>query len=407
MRILISGASVAGPVLAYWLTRYGFTATVVEKAPTLRKTGGHSVDLFGPAIDIVESMGLSEQVQAHKTGTERIALFWEGISRPVHLQMSQLATVVADQQLEIMREDLAEIFYDATRGEVEYIFGDSITSISESAEVTFEHAAPRRFDLVIGADGLHSNVRRLIFGEEDGFSQFTGAYVAVFPIPDYLHRDSDTIVYSGPGRTAAIYSTPHQGDARAVFVFRSSKLDYSYRDIPRQKRLLAEAYEGMGWEVPRLIAELHHTPAFYFDSITQIQLTTWSRGRVSLVGDAACCPGPGIGGSTSLAIVGAFVLAGELAAAGGDYERGFRAYQDELADYARRSRVFALGVAKRLIPASRAQLWATAYQVRLLAHLPPRVIHALAKLTGNGIGPHNSMTLKDYQSALSGTARNG
>ena len=397
----------AGPALAYWLTRYGFTATVVEKAPTLRKTGGHSVDLFGPAMDIVESMGLLEQVQAHKTSTQRLFLFREGISRPICMQMSQLMTAMAERQLEIMRDDLAEIFYDATRGEVEYVFGDSITFISEGGEVTFKHAAPRRFDLVIGADGLHSNVRRLVFGEEADFSRFTGAYVAVFPVPDYLHLGGDTILYSGTGRTAAIYSVPDRDDARAVFAFRSSELDYSYRDIPQQKQLLAQAYAGMGWEVPRLMAELNHTPVFYFDSITQIHMTTWSRGRVSLVGDAAYCPGPGIGGSTSLAIVGAYVLAGELAAAGRDHERGFRAYEHELGDYVRRSRVFALSVAKRLIPDSRAQLWAMANQARLLAHLSPRVIRALVKVKGTGLGPHRSIALKNYRSIGPNTTGNG
>jgi hypothetical protein len=131
----------------------------------------------------------------------------------------------------------------------------------------------------------------MIFGQEAGFSQFLGAYLVVFSVPDYLHLDGDTILYRGPGRTAGIYSTPHQDEARVFFAFRSSELHYSRRDIPRQKQLLAEAYAGMGWEMPRLMAELNHTSAFYFfDSITQIQMTTWSRGRVSLVGDAAYCP---------------------------------------------------------------------------------------------------------------------
>ncbi|MGH3885151.1 MAG: FAD-dependent monooxygenase [Pseudonocardiaceae bacterium] len=396
MQILISGASVAGPVLAYWLTRYGFTPTVVEKAPTLRKTGGHAVDLFRPAMDIVERMGLLEQVQAKKTGTERLTLFGEGISRPVHVEMSRLMTAVSDRHVEIMRDDLAEIFYDATRDEVEYLFGDSITSLSENGDVTFEQGQPRRFDLVIGADGLHSNVRRLIFGKEAGFSSFIGAYLAVLSVPNYLDLDGDMIVNSGTGRVAGIYSAGHMDDARAVFLFRSPELDYHYRDIPRQQELLRQAFAGMGWEVPRLMAELDRTPAFYFDSITQIRMSTWSRGRVSLVGDAGYCPGPAVGGGTSLAVVGAYVLAGELAAAGGDHVRGFRVYERELDDYVRRSRALALGVAKRLIPDSRAQLWAIANGARLLAHIPPGMTRALAKLNRKGIRLHDTMTLKGY-----------
>lgn len=396
MRVLISGASVAGPVLAYWLKCYGFIPTVVEKAPTLRKTGGHAVDLFRPAMDIVERMGLLEQVQAKKTGTERLTLFRDGISRPVHVEMSRLMTAVSDRHVEIMRDDLSEIFYDATCDEVEYMFGDSITSISQSGQVTFEHREPRRFDLVIGADGLHSNVRGLVFGAESGFSAFIGAYLAVGSVPNYLHLDGDMILCSGPGRMAGIYSARHMDDARAVFLFRSRELDYSHRDIPRQKQLLREAYAGMGGEVPRLIAELDRTSAFYFDSITQIHMNTWSRGRVSLVGDAGYCPGPAVGGGTSLAVVGAYVLAGELAAAGGDHVRGFRAYERELDDYVRRSRAFALGVAKRLIPDSRAELWAMANGARLVAHIPPGMTRALALLNRKGIRLHDTMALKSY-----------
>jgi 2-polyprenyl-6-methoxyphenol hydroxylase-like FAD-dependent oxidoreductase len=403
MQILISGASVAGPVLAYWLTRYGFTPTVVEKAPTLRKTGGHAIDLFGPAMDIVERMGLLEQVQAKKTGTERLTLFREGISRPVHVKMSRLMTAVSDRHVEIMRDDLSEIFYDVTCGEVEYVFGDCITSISENGEVTFEQGPPRRFDLVIGADGLHSNVRRLVFGEEAGFSTFIGAYLAVLSVPNYLHLDGHMILYSDTGRMAGIYSARHMDDARAVFLFRSPKLDYSYRDIPRQQQLLRQAYADMGWQVPHLMAELDRTPAFYFDSITQIHMDTWSRGRVSLVGDAGYCPGPAVGGGTSLAVVGAYVLASELAAAGGDHVRGFRAYEHELGDYVRRSRAFALGVAKRLIPDNRAELWAMANGARLVAHIPPGITRALAKLNRKGIRLHDTMTLKDYPRPLSST----
>jgi 2-polyprenyl-6-methoxyphenol hydroxylase-like FAD-dependent oxidoreductase len=396
MQILISGASVAGPVLAYWLKHYGFIPTVVEKSPTLRKTGGHAVDLFRPAMDIVEWMGLTEKLQAKKTGTERLTLFREGTSRVAHVEMSRLITAVSDRHVEIMRDDLTEIFYDATRDEVEYVFGDSITSISDSGEVTFAHGEPRRFDLVIGADGLHSNVRRLVFGAEVGFATFIGAYLSVLSVPNYLRLEGDMITYSAPGRMAGIYSAQHMTDARAVFLFRSRELDYSHRDTPKQKQLLREAYAGMGWEVPRLMAELDRTPAFYFDSITQIQMNTWSRGRVSLVGDAGYCPGPAVGGGTSLAVVGAYVLAGELAAAGGDHVRGFRAYEHELGDYARRSRTFALSVAKRIVPDSRAELWAMVNGTRLLAHIPPRIIRALSQLNRNGIRLHDTMALKDY-----------
>ncbi|MGH3546888.1 MAG: FAD-dependent monooxygenase [Pseudonocardiaceae bacterium] len=397
MRILISGASVAGPVLAYWLTRHGFTPTVVEKAPTLRKTGGHAVDLFGPALDVAARMGLGEQIQANKTGVDQLTLLREGNTRPVQVELARVFTAVADHHLEIMRDDLSEIFYDATRDDVEYVFGDSITSVTPHGDVTFEHGEPRTFDLVIGADGLHSNVRRLVFGAESEFSTFLGAYVAVASVPNYLQLDNELILHAGVGRTAGIYRARHMDDAQAVFLFRNATpLNYHHHDIPRQKQLLREAYTGAGWEVPRLLAELDQTPAFYFDSITQLQMRTWSRGRVSLVGDAGYCPGPAVGGSTSLAVVGAYVLAGALAQANGDPVSGFRAYEQEMGDYVRGSRSFACGTAKRLIPNSRPGLWALANGVRLVLHLPLGVTSALTRLNGKAVRPHDSITLRDY-----------
>lgn len=397
MRILISGASIAGPVLAYWLSRYGYTVTVVERAPWLRTTGGHAVDLFRPAMDIVEQMGMLARVQAKATGTNRATVFKEGAARPVEVNLGTIYTAVSDRHVEIMRDDLGEILYGAARGDVEYIFGDSITAISEGGEVTFERGEPRRFDLVIGADGLHSNVRRLVFGEESRFSSFLGAYVAVASIPNYLGLDQRTLGYLDVGRVAGAYSAAHLDDARALFLFRTKGLlDYHYRDIPRQKELLRVAFAGMRGEVPRWLDELDRAPAFYFDSITQLRMDTWSHGRVTLVGDAAYCPGPVVGGSTSMAVVGAYILAGELAEAGGDHERAFATYEREIGDYVRGSRAFALHTARTLIPAHRAQVWALIQGVRLISHLPPGLARALAKLDTKGVRLHDSVVLKDY-----------
>ncbi|MFT3770413.1 MAG: FAD-dependent monooxygenase [Minicystis sp.] len=384
MRVLISGASIAGPVLAYWLRRYGFEPTVVEKAPERRKTGGHSVDLFRPAMDIVERMGVLPRIQDKNTGTEWLTLVRER-GRSVEIDIGRLFHAVSDRHVEIMRDDLSEILQDASAGDVEYVFGDSIASITQDdggVDVTFERSAPRRFDVVIGADGLHSNVRRLVFGDERAFSHFVGAYLAVLTLPNYLGLRDRTIGLMEVGRMAGVYSAKHMDDARAVFLFRSARpLAYHHRDVPRQKEILREAYQGAGWEVPRLLAELDRTPAFYFDAITQLRMDTWSRGRVSLVGDAGYSPGPAIGGSTSLAIVGAYVLAGELAAAGGDPARAFPACERAMRDYVQKSRAFALGAARWLVPRGRFDVWALALIARLVTHAPRRVTRALANLS--------------------------
>ncbi|MGW7256468.1 FAD-dependent monooxygenase [Streptomyces sp. NPDC054834] len=214
MRILVSGASVAGPVLAYWLARHGFSVTVVERAPALRKTGGHAVDLFRPAMNISEKMGVLPHVEERATGTDRMTVYREGSRRPVRADLSKIFSAGSDRHIEIMRDDLSEIYYDAARDDVEYVFGDSITAISPDGEVRFENAAPRRFDLVVGADGLHSNVRRLVFDEECRFNAFIGAYLGVLTLPNVSDLDGELLIHVGVGRTAGMYGARHLGDAR-------------------------------------------------------------------------------------------------------------------------------------------------------------------------------------------------
>ncbi|MDQ0718691.1 2-polyprenyl-6-methoxyphenol hydroxylase-like FAD-dependent oxidoreductase [Streptomyces luteogriseus] len=394
-RILVSGAGVAGPVLAYWLTRHGFFVTVVERAPTPRKTGGHAVDLFRPAMNISEKMGVLPRVEERATGTNRMTVHQEGARRPVRVDLSKIFGATSDRHVEIMRDDLSEIYHDATRDDVEYIFDDSITAISPDGEVRFENAAPRRFDLVVGADGLHSNVRRLVFGDESRFSAFIGAYLGALTLPDVSALDGELLIHVGVGRTAGMYGARHLGYARALFLFRS-ELDYHHHDVPRQKELLRGAFDGMHPDVDHWLDELDRTPAFYCDSITQIRMDTWSRGRVTLVGDAGYCPGPAVGGSTSLAVVGAYVLAGELGRAGGDHERAFPAYERAMAEHVRGSRAAARSAAKTLIPTSRLGVRGLAQGARLISALPAGPRRALLRLTTKSARLYNSMTVDDY-----------
>ncbi|MGV9822872.1 FAD-dependent oxidoreductase [Nocardia xishanensis] len=400
MRILISGAGVAGPVLAYWLTRHGFSVTVVERAPALRKTGGHAVDLFRPAMNISEKMGVLARVEERAVGTKRMSLYREGARRPVQVDLSKVFGAASDRHVEIMRDDLGEIYYDAAGDDVEYLCGDSITAISPDGEVRFENAAPRRFHLVVGADGLHSTVRRLVFGDESRFSAFIGAYLGVMTLPNYSGLDGELHIHVGVGRTAGMYGARHLGDARALFLFRSEhELDYAHRDAARQKQLLRGAFGGLHADVDRWLDELDRTPAFYFDSITQLRMDTWSRGRVTLVGDAGYCPGPAVGGSTTLAVVGAYVLAGELARAGGDHERAFPAYERAMAAHVRGSHAFALSAAKTLIPTSRLGVSGLAHGARLISALPAGPSRAFVRLTTKGARLFDAMTVDDYSSS--------
>lgn len=397
MRILVSGASIAGPVLAYWLTRHGFDVTVVERAPTLRKTGGHAVDLFRPAMEISEKMGVLPRIEALATGTDRMTVHREGRPRATEVDLTKLVGVASDRHVEIMRDDLSEIYYDATRDDVDYLFGDSITAIEHDGEVTFERSPTRRFDVIVGADGLHSNVRRLTFGAEDSLTRFLGGYLAVVSAPKSLATPNEMVGHVGVGRLAAIYTAEHLDDARMVFMFRSkSELDYDYRDSLRQKQLLRDAYADMHPRVDRWLEEIDGTPAFYFDAISQLSMNIWSRRRVTLVGDAGYCPGPAVGGSTSLAVLGAYVLAGELARADGDHLRAFAAYELQMREPVHLSRAFARAAARTVIPGSRAGVWALTRGLQLVSLMPGSLSRSLARLNTKGVRMYDSMPVPDY-----------
>jgi 2-polyprenyl-6-methoxyphenol hydroxylase-like FAD-dependent oxidoreductase len=397
MRILISGASIAGPVAAYWLTRYGFSVTVVERAPALRRTGGHAVDLFRPAMDITEKMGVLPRVEERATGTHRLTLHREGARRPVRVDLSKILGATSDRHVEIMRDDLSAIYHDATRDDVEYVFGDSVTAISPDGHVRFENGASRRFELVVGADGLHSTVRRLVFGDGSRFRTFIGANLGVLTLPNFSGLDGELLIHVGVGRTAGMYGARHLDEARVLLLFRSEREPgFHHRDVSAQKQCLRRAFTGLHPDVDRWLDELDRTPAFYFDSISQLRMDTWSMGRVTLVGDAGYGPGPAVGGSTSLAVVGAYVLAGELARAGGDHDRAFPAYERAMAQHVRGSRASALSAAKTLIPTSGLGVRGLVQGARLISALPTKPGRALVRLVSRTARLYDAMTLDDY-----------
>ena len=395
MDVLISGASVAGPVTAYWLRRSGFRVTVVERAPALRKTGGHAVDLFAPALDIVERMGLIDHVEALRTGTERMVLLREGARRPTTIDLRKLLAGFSRRHVEIMRDDLSQAYYDAVRDDAEFRFGDQIASITDAGEVTFEHGASERYDLVIGADGLHSGVRQLTFGDQ-AQERFLGGYLAVVSVPKTLAPKGEMSGYLAPRKIAMVYTADHLEDARAVFMFRTDRpLDYHYRDIAAQQRHLQTAFAGLVPEVDHWLRELDRTPAFYFDAITQLEMSTWSRGRVTLVGDAGYCPGPGVGGSTSLAVYGAYVLAHALTAHRGDHTAAFSAYERTMAAPVSGSRTMARVNAKTIVPGSD---WGARLLLgvgRAVSVLPRSLTGRLARLNTKGIRLYDTMPLPD------------
>ncbi|MCI2418915.1 FAD-dependent monooxygenase [Saccharopolyspora sp. K220] len=331
-KVLISGASVAGPALACWLGRYGFEPTVVEIAPALRG-GGRAVDFRGEAhLTVLERMGVLAELRDIQTGGSPMTFVDERGRTLLHLPAH-----FAGGDVEVLRSDLARVLYERSADVADYVFGDSAAELTETpggVEVTFASGAQRCFDLVIGADGVHSGVRRLAFGPEERFVSHLGYYVATWDLPNYLGLPPGSLNYNAPGRLVSVGCDFRDSErANAFVVFKAPRLDYDRHDLDQQRRLITDAFGDLGWEAPRLLASLGSTEELYFDSISRVDVDPWSRGRISLVGDAA--GGATIGGmGTGTAIVAAYVLAGELAAADGDHRAAFARYESLVRDYA-------------------------------------------------------------------------
>jgi len=324
LNVLISGASVAGPALAYWLHRYGCDVTVVERTPSVRR-GGQAVDFKGATHrTVLERMGILDEVRRRQTGGRDQTI--------VDADGRKLAVIPGEftgGEIEIRRGDLAELLYERTADHVTYRFADSITSLRETPDgvrVTFEKAAPQTYDIVVGADGIHSNVRRLAFGPERDFVRFGGHYYAIAD----LGVDGDAVMYNEPGRMAALGGPK----APAFFVFKSDELTYDRYDTGQQKKILLDAYRDGGWRIPELLDRLPEAEEVYLDSISRVEMDRFATGRLVLLGDSAY--GNTLGGfGTGLAIVGAYVLAGELMRADGDHRVAFARYEEKLRGYAR------------------------------------------------------------------------
>lgn len=363
--VLISGGGIAGSTLAHWLARHGFHPTVVERSTGLRSSGS-PVDVKGPAVDVAEQMGVMERLREAGTGTEGLT-FVNATGRQVgRISMRAMQGTAGSREVELPRGDLATILHEASQGDAEYLWDDSIAALDQDehgVDVTFDRSGPRRFDLVIGADGLHSNVRRLAFGPESEFLRHMGMYVATTPLDSPPENRQEVFMYNIPGRAVAIH--PSRGAELAFFAFRSAALpDFDHRDTAQHKRLLAAAYADASWRVPELLDRVRAAQDLYFDSVSQVRLPNWSQGRVAVLGDAASCVSL-FGDGSTLAIAGAHTLAGELATSPGDHKSAFRRYETRHRHLVDPRQQNLKAVAALLIPATRAGILARNLATRL------------------------------------------
>jgi 2-polyprenyl-6-methoxyphenol hydroxylase-like FAD-dependent oxidoreductase len=356
--ILVSGAGIAGTALAFWLKKFGFNPTIIEVAPKLRE-GGYAIDFMGAGYDVAAKMGIISSLEEADLNISKLSFVDANDKERGSMNYRKIKEVMHNRALTLLRSDLAKVIYNSLDKDIEIILGDSINTIEQDHEklvVTFQSGLTRTFDLLVGADGLHSNVRNLVFGNESQFEKYYGYYTSSFTLNNFSYPGSTFSMYNVPYKQVAVYS--YNQKTIAFFVFTSpEKLSYSHHDIAKQKQILKTEFMNSGWRCPELISKIDSTTDFYFDSISQIKMETWSKGRVALVGDACYCPSLLSGKGSTLAIVGAYILAGELKQANGDYKIAFEQYQNIFKPFMSKKQKAAQSFAKSFVPKSNFGIW--------------------------------------------------
>ena len=359
LRALVSGASVAGPTVAFWLARAGYRVTVVEKALQIRG-GGYPIDIRGAAIDVIGRMGLLESVRAAHIHTRSLTVTTPTGRRIASVPTPSAADADGHGDVELPRGELGALLYEATRHDVEYRFDDSIRNLTQSptgVTVEFSRGRSEEYDLVVGADGLHSNTRRLVFGPEEPFHRYLGHCFAGFSVPNRFGLDHEVVLTNTPGTMTALYAAGPRPELHALLAFRRASPSRSELADPEfGLRAVREAFAGAQGRTGWLVAEAATADDLFFDTLSQIVMPRWGRGRLALVGDAAAAPSFLSGEGTSLAIVGGYVLAAEIAAAAGDVPRASAAYETRMGDFVRRNQALAHTARRLMLPGSRAEL---------------------------------------------------
>ncbi|WP_267715809.1 FAD-dependent monooxygenase [Streptomyces sp. CoH17] len=397
-RVLISGASIAGPALAHWLDRYGFEVTVVEKAAAVRG-GGYAIDVRGTAREAVDRMGLLPALRKAHVDSQRIT-FVDAAGEPVgSLQPEQLTGGEAGVDLEVRRGDLADALYTPLRDRVEFLFDDSIATlddVGDAVHVVFDSGLRRTFDLVVGADGLHSNTRRLVFGPEEPFHRYLGHVFAGFTLPNEFGLAHEAVIWNEPGRSAVLYAHEPADRLHGFLTFtRDTPPFEAFRDPRAQRDLVAARFPERVWHLPRLVEGMREADDLFFDVVSQIHMPAWSHGRVVLAGDAAHATSFISGQGSSVALVGAYVLAGELATHA-DHADAFAAYERLIRPFAERNQALATGGGSVVTPTTRQEIEAR----NALLRDPEAAVRTMVTAGAQeGRAAHSALVLPDYPQA--------
>jgi 2-polyprenyl-6-methoxyphenol hydroxylase-like FAD-dependent oxidoreductase len=357
LQVLISGAGIAGCTLAYWLTRGGHAVTVMERGRSLRSSGS-PVDVRGAAVDVVERMNVAQQLREARIQVKGMTLLNQAGRCVTRVNIGALRSSIVPRDMELARGDLARILYEASKNEADYIFGDSVAALVQDetgVDVVFEHSPPRRFDLVVGADGLHSIVRRLVFGDDAAFVRHAGLYAATIPLPGRSDPEGEMFMLNAPGRLAALH--PCQGKPLAYFVFWQPEIsDFDYTNLAQHKSILESAFGDIGWRVPEFLDAVRAASDMYFDSVARVDVANWARGRIVLLGDASSCVSL-FGDGSTLAIAGAYELAKAVTETPANLPAAFSRYQAVHGKLVASKQRNLASIASRIVPRTRTGIW--------------------------------------------------